>query len=437
MCSGSCAPGNISCNGSIPQTCGPTGDWVAGTVTSGKCGAVCTPNATQCASGAQQTCSAAGAWVSAAVAIGTCGAVCLPNATQCVTGAAQSCNATGQWNAATSCTGTKPFCYQGACSAEPPSCQGGGVGAGANCGGASGTTDCCESLAVPGTTLSVFDRDYNPSYPATVASFRLDAFEVTVGRFRKFVAALVGGWTPPNGSGIHTHVNSGSGLLDSGGTGHETGWDATDWNQGLTSLTSNPDTEFSSWGSGSTWTHAATTKDNLPITNVTWYQAYAFCIWDGGFLPSEAEWNYTAEGGTLQNYYPWGALMSVHGSITNYAVIACGYPSGTTGTTCSGNVADIAPVGSIGANGTANWGQFDMAGNASEWNLDWYVSPYATNTCNNCADMTTPLVSRPARVRHGGGYDEATTEIVNSQRDSSDPQMLGTDNIGLRCARTP
>ena len=77
-CSGSCAPGQISCMGSVPQTCGPDGAWVAGTVTSGKCGAVCDPSATQCMGGTQQTCSAAGAWVTAAVVVGTCGAVCLP-----------------------------------------------------------------------------------------------------------------------------------------------------------------------------------------------------------------------------------------------------------------------------------------------------------------------------------------------------------------------
>ncbi|MGO9835775.1 MAG: SUMF1/EgtB/PvdO family nonheme iron enzyme [Polyangiaceae bacterium] len=34
------------------------------------------------------------------------------------------------------------------------------------------------------------------------------------------------------------------------------------------------------------------------IDCVNWYESYTFCIWDGGFLPSEAEWEYAAGGGS-------------------------------------------------------------------------------------------------------------------------------------------
>ena len=40
---------------------------------------------------------------------------------------------------------------------------------------------------------------------------------------------------------------------------------------------------------------------------MNWFESYAFCIWDGGFLASEAEWNYAAAGGSEQRYYPWSS----------------------------------------------------------------------------------------------------------------------------------
>src|SRR3954463_13384126 len=66
-----------------------------------------------------------------------------------------------------------------------------------NCG-ASGNDNCCNSLMVPGGTYyRSFDvagdiNSGNQSFPATVSAFRLDKYEVTVGRFRAFVAANQG-----------------------------------------------------------------------------------------------------------------------------------------------------------------------------------------------------------------------------------------------------
>ena len=61
----------------------------------------------------------------------------------------------------------------------------------------------------------------DPSYPATVSDFWLDRYEVTVGRFRKFVQAWDGGWRPQRGAGKHLHLSNGDGVAG------ETGWDPT------------------------------------------------------------------------------------------------------------------------------------------------------------------------------------------------------------------
>jgi formylglycine-generating enzyme len=111
-----------------------------------------------------------------------------------------------------------------------------------------------------------------------VSGFRLDKYLVTVGRFRQFVNAWNGGagYTPPAGSGKHTHLNGGRGLANSGSVGtYEPGWVAShDSNIAPTN------TNLACAGSSSTWTPSAGSSENLPIICVNWWEAYAFCIWD-------------------------------------------------------------------------------------------------------------------------------------------------------------
>jgi hypothetical protein len=101
-----------------------------------------------------------------------------------------------------------------------------------NCG--AGDASCCASPEVPEGT---YNRSYDgitlidAGYPAAISKFRLDQYEVTVGRFRQFVAAVVAGWLPGAGTGKHAHLNGGQGLSDTSG-GYETGWDSS-WSSNL------------------------------------------------------------------------------------------------------------------------------------------------------------------------------------------------------------
>jgi sulfatase modifying factor 1 len=254
--------------------------------------------------------------------------------------------------------------------------------------------------------------------PATVSGFRLDKYLVTVGRFRKFVNGGAG-YVPAAGAGKHTHLNGGQGLANSGaGGGFEPGWVAED-NGNVAPTNAN----LACDPSYATWTSVAGTQENLPINCVNWYEATAFCIWDGGFLPSEAEWEYAAAGGSQEREYPWGSTAP--GTGNQYAIYGCDYPSGSG--SCTG-VANIAPVGSATL-GAGLWGHLDLAGEVSAWNVDWYAS-YAS--CTDCADTTTAF----NRVVRGSYFlDLASLMLPPDRVNIYPPDRDG--GLGFRCARTP
>jgi formylglycine-generating enzyme len=311
---------------------------------------------------------------------------------------------------------------------RPPSCQ----GLLETCGPCADES-CCTSLLVPGGS---FFRSYDgtlyreQTYPASVSDFRLDRFEVTVGRFRPFVAAVVAGWRPVAGSGKHTHLRGGSGI-DS-----KDGWSA-DWNDWLpkTKATWEDDSHLGCDAQLSAWTPEPGANENRAMNCVSWVEAYAFCIWDQGFLPTEAEWNYAAAGGNEAREYPWGAAPPA----PNLAVYYC-QSGGTPG--CSWN------VGSRPA-GDGRFGQADLAGSSWEWVLDSFTehridwsgcasnsqlacTDYPIADCADCAYLQTTF----ANVLRGGSNTDAAKNLRSALRWSFGSYETMND-IGLRCARSP
>jgi sulfatase modifying factor 1 len=321
---------------------------------------------------------------------------------------------------------------------EPPSCAPGGAGM-TNCGpGGMGNESCCTSLEVEGGT---FFRTYaydggavtGQADPATVSTFRLDKYVVTVGRFRQFVKAWNGGagYVPPAGAGKHAHLNSGLGLANSGSPGtFEPGWVVADdaqidpSDENLSCDTPPPGIVSPTY---TTWTPSPGSHESLPIDCPNWWEAYAFCIWDGGFLPSETEWEFAGAGGDEQREYPWGSTDP--GTLTQYAIYDCDYPGPAVGE-CTG-VANFAPVGTPKL-GAGLWGQLDMAGEVFEWSLDQYA-PYV-DPCVDCAYLATV----PYRVVRGGTFWMAEIFLEPAYRTSQPPTYRSHDlGLGFRCARAP
>jgi len=288
-----------------------------------------------------------------------------------------------------------------------------------NCGP---NESCCTSIEVPGGTYTRLGRT-----TATLTGYRLDKYLVTVGRFRQFVNAVIGGYLPPAGSGKHKHLNGGSGLVDSGSgtppSALETGW--------LTADNANiaPNGNLGCNGSFSTWTNTAGNQENLPITCENWFEARAFCIWDGGFLPSESEWEFAGVGGSQQRAYPWGSTDP--GTLNQYAIYSCYFGGGAGPNTCTGT-ANIAAVGSVPL-GAGLWGHLDMAGDAAEWTLDQAGLP--PTTCTDCAYLTGGDYTR---ATHGGGYNDDLTSINPLFAVYREPlKRLESTAPGFRCARIP
>jgi formylglycine-generating enzyme required for sulfatase activity len=305
------------------------------------------------------------------------------------------------------------------------SCNASGAGT-TTCGAGDGS--CCASLEVPGGN---YNRSYendgggptSESDPASIDGFRLDEYLVTVGRFRQFVAASAAGWTPAPGSGKHTQLNGGQGLAAAGSLGYEPGWSAGDTIE-LATTVADWESRLACEPSFGTWTDVPGNNEALPMNCVDWYEAYAFCIWDGGFLPSEAEWEYAAAGGAEEREYPWGSTDPGTGSL--YLISDCNYPTGSGA--CSG-FANIAPVGTATA-GAGRWGQLDLAGELAEWTLDWYA-PYV-DPCTDCVYLT----DFSYRVVRGGSFGTDTEDIFPTARDGDLPDSRNAF-YGVRCARGP
>jgi formylglycine-generating enzyme required for sulfatase activity len=380
------------------------------------------------------------------------GCVCIPGTGMCVDGGFAACEANDaapKFVKPTPCAPTS-VCSRAGCTAAPPSCALADAAAGENgiTGCVPGTDNskkesCCTSLEVPGGTFSLTTDEIpggiyvDNSFPRTVSDFRLDRYEVTVGRFRPFAYALrVDRWVPEQGSGKHTHINGGYGLRNpaDGGTVYETGWDSR-WNAFLAPLASDAGVLQCHANPQATWTNTADSNDQSPIDCLTWFEAYAFCIWDGGFLPTEAEWNYAAAAGGDQRAYPWGNSLAADGG-------PCVFAQFVSGTPCNGNDEPIKVGSKVTYRGDSKFGQEDMAGNVVEWTLDLFdPTPSLLQTPQTDVAHTQPRDGGPdapgiLRVQRGGSFISDSDGIRTAFRGSSaegDRSFVA----GVRCARVP
>ncbi len=188
------------------------------------------------------------------------------------------------------------------------------------------------------------------------------------------------------------------------------------------------------WAPGASWRHPfgadSTIDDRLdhPVVQVAYPDAAAYAKWAGRRLPTEAEWEYAARGGSTTTY-AWGDDVTPNGQLMANTWQGR-FPYRNDGAL---GWVGTSPVGTFPPNA---FGLLDMIGNVWEWTTTEFSGHHRLDgAAKACCTPTGPADPSVNQTLKGGSHLCAPEYCHRYRPSARSPQSQdsATTHIGFRC----